>query len=300
VCVPLSRLGVWTDFRVENHEICLGSCSSWGSHALGYNDFLFNSLGSGWHLDRRRFDAFLARTASERGATILTGACFEGYERTTKGRLRLRLVGTNREATSVVARFVVDATGLRSCFAKRLGARKRFVDRLVCAVAFFECTSTTSFPGMTMLEAVEYGWWYAAKLPDRRVTVALASDPDILRRSALRKHKEWLDHLADAKHISTALSGSHFVEDSLVICPAPSFLLDYVAGDDWLAVGDAAAAYDPISSRGIHKRHCRMAFMPQRPYLLIWAVTALASANTNLRSRRSFGVTWKVVDTSTT
>ena len=37
------------------------------------------------------------------------------------------------------------------------------------------------------------------------------------------------------------------------VYPAPTYLLDAVAGDRWLAVGDAAAAYDPISAQGIHK-----------------------------------------------
>ena len=32
-----------------------------------------------------------------------------------------------------------------------------------------------------------------------------------------------------------------------------SALLDRVEGDGWLAVGDAASAYDPIASQGIHK-----------------------------------------------
>jgi flavin-dependent dehydrogenase len=34
---------------------------------------------------------------------------------------------------------------------------------------------------------------------------------------------------------------------------APSFQLDTVAGDGWVAVGDAASAYDPISSQGVYK-----------------------------------------------
>jgi flavin-dependent dehydrogenase len=38
-----------------------------------------------------------------------------------------------------------------------------------------------------------------------------------------------------------------------MICAAPSFLLDKVAGKGWLAVGDAACAFDPISSQGIYK-----------------------------------------------
>ncbi len=59
--ILLEELEIWEDFLAEKHEPCLGSCSSWGDDELGYNDFLFNPHGNGWHLDRRGFDAFLAR-----------------------------------------------------------------------------------------------------------------------------------------------------------------------------------------------------------------------------------------------
>jgi flavin-dependent dehydrogenase len=35
--------------------------------------------------------------------------------------------------------------------------------------------------------------------------------------------------------------------------PVSSFHLDPPCGDDWLAVGDAAGAYDPLTSQGIYK-----------------------------------------------
>src|SRR6187549_1177938 len=54
--LPLDALGLWTSFVAQGHEPCLGSCSVWGSAQPGYNDFLFNPHGHGWHLDRARFD----------------------------------------------------------------------------------------------------------------------------------------------------------------------------------------------------------------------------------------------------
>ena len=47
--------------------------------------------------------------------------------------------------------------------------------------------------------------------------------------------------------------GAVLMPDSLRVWPTPSFLLDRPAGADWLAVGDAASTYDPLSSQGIHK-----------------------------------------------
>lgn len=249
--IVLQELGVWEEFLKQDHEPCLGSCSSWGTDALGYNDFLFNPQGYGWHLDRTRFDAFLAGKVSERGSAVRLGTRFESCSRAA-GSFRLRLAGDNGRR-DVGARFVIDASGMRSCFSRRMGAGRRFLDRLVCVTAYFEHTGSAAFSRLTMLEAVEYGWWYAARLPDNRLAVAVASDAGIIRQNALRGRDGFLAHLERTSHISAELAGWRFVDGSQMTCAAPSFFLDEVAGAGWLAVGDAACAYDPISSQGIHK-----------------------------------------------
>lgn len=247
------QLGIWRDFLSEKHEPCLGSCSSWGADELGYNDFLFNPYGNGWHLDRRRFDSFLARKTQERGAEVWTGTRFVAGERAGTGGFRLRLVTDEGETKTVAAKFVVDATGRQASFASQMGARKIFLDRLVCVTGFFELATSARFSKLTMLEAVEYGWWYAARLPDERLAVALACDPDFVKVAALNKSDNWQRLLKETLHLSAALDECVFVADSLQVCTAPSFLLDKAAGDRWLAVGDAASTYDPISSQGIFK-----------------------------------------------
>jgi flavin-dependent dehydrogenase len=251
--IVLDELGLWDEFLKENHETCLGSCSSWGADALGYNDFLFNPLGNGWHLDRARFDRFLARKAAERGTEICSGMRFDGCERLGQGGFQLRLVGDDGHMRTAAARFVVDATGIGSRFARRMGARRDFLDQLVCVVAFFELPDPARFSQLTMLEAVEYGWWYAAKLPDARLAVVAASDPQIVKQTALHRSDCWFERLAATNHISGALSGARLIADTQLTCAAPSFILDKVVGDGWLAVGDAASPFDPISSQGIYK-----------------------------------------------
>jgi flavin-dependent dehydrogenase len=249
----LEDLGVWEDFLKEDHEPCLGSCSSWGADELGYNDFLFNPLGNGWHLDRKRFDAFLARKVLQHGNGLVTGTRFDGCERAGADGFRLQLKGDDGQTRMVGTRFVVDATGMRSSFARCMGASRLFLDQLLCITAFFELPGSANFSKLTMLEAVEYGWWYAARLPNRRLAVAVASDPKIIKQNALRRRDDFLGHLEKTTHIAAELAGCHFVGDSQMTCAAPSFFLDQVAGNGWLAVGDAASAYDPISSQGIYK-----------------------------------------------
>ncbi|HKS99304.1 MAG TPA: hypothetical protein VJT31_07225, partial [Rugosimonospora sp.] len=73
--LPLAQLGVWDAFLAQRHLPCLGSCSSWGSDTLGYNDFVLNPQGHGWHLDRPRFDALLREAAVKTGVTLLAARC---------------------------------------------------------------------------------------------------------------------------------------------------------------------------------------------------------------------------------
>jgi flavin-dependent dehydrogenase len=247
----LQSLGIWEDFVRETHERCLGSCSSWGDDALGYNDFLFNPLGNGWHLERQRFDAFLARKVSERGCAVRQGTRLDGCERVANG-FRLRLGGDGGAKHEVRARFVVDASGMRSCVSRSMGASRRFVDQLICVTAYFERAGCAGF-SLTMLEAVEYGWWYAAQLPNERIAVAVASDADIIKRKALRHREGFVAELERTRQIAPQLAGWRFLEGSQMMSAAPSFCLDEVGGNGWVAVGDAASAYDPISSQGIHK-----------------------------------------------
>ncbi len=251
--ILLDELGLWDEFLKENHEPSLGSCSSWGADELGYNDFLFNPLGNGWHLDRARFDGFLARKAAERGTEISYGMRFNGCERLPQVGWRLRLAGNDGSARTAVARFVVDATGMQSGVARYMGARRDLLDQLLCVAAFFELPDSARFSRLTMLEAVEYGWWYAAKLPNARLVVVVASDPPIVKRIGLHSRDGWLERLAATNHIAVATCGSRLIADTQLTRTAPSFLLDKVVGDRWLAVGDAASSFDPISSQGIHK-----------------------------------------------
>ena len=51
-----------------------GIASAWGQAELYDNDFIVNPHGPGWHVDRRRFDAMLARAAEESGVEVLRGA----------------------------------------------------------------------------------------------------------------------------------------------------------------------------------------------------------------------------------
>ena len=249
----LERLQVWEGFVEEGHEPCLGSCSSWGDDPVGYNDFLLNPHGTGWHLDRRKFGAFLAKKAKESGAELKSGAVVISTERVADDVFSL-LLETGEGLQRIETRFVIDATGTRFRLAATLGVKPIVHDRLLWVGALLDCPAEGDFCRLTMLEAVDNGWWYAARVPGRRVVVAIVTDADTNKRAMLHRADRWLPYLDKTSHMKTWLADCQFHSDQpMSIRSAPSFMLDRVCGPNWLAVGDAAAAYDPIASQGIHK-----------------------------------------------
>lgn len=248
--VLLERLGILDGFLAEDHERCLGSASAWGTGALGYNDFVTNPYGAGWHLDRVRFDAFLAGRAQAHGATLRTSwRCHDivarppgGYDVTFR-----TAAGPRRVAASAV----VDATGAQASVARRLGGRRRVTDRLIAVAARLERPGSR-LGKLTMLEAVEYGWWYAARLRGNTALVMVATDPATYRRRALRWPRPWRRHLAGTEHLAF-LAGLAIDGEGLATHPIVSLRLDPPSGPGWVAAGDAAAVFDPLTSQGIYK-----------------------------------------------
>jgi flavin-dependent dehydrogenase len=103
----------------------------------------------------------------------------------------------------------------------------------------------------TLVEAVRSGWWYSARLPDEKLMVVYFTDGDLLDRTAL-KTSGWFALLQQTEHtIHRVLHGGYTSLSHPQVLAAHGARLDVVAGERWLAVGDAATAYDPLSSYGI-------------------------------------------------
>jgi len=247
----LNELGIWDRFIEQRHQSCLGSCSAWGGEELGYNDFLFNPNGEGWHLNRKRFESLLLNEAMSRGATRITVSGLQDIASDANGGFTLAATRLDGTACPIVAQHIVDATGNRSVLARRAGARHLMHDRLTFIYGFFDTSDAAAEHRLTLVEAEELGWWYAASLPDRTLAVAFASDPDIVREHGFAHRPSWLARLLQRTHLARRVEGCSLRPGGLTVRIAPSRRLDRFGGAEWLAVGDAAASCDPISSQGI-------------------------------------------------
>ena len=242
--VFLQHLGVWGAFQAEQHRPVHSTSSVWGRPLRQENHFIYSTHGAGWHLDRARFDSFLAHQSAQRGAEILFPARLVAVER-LRDAWHLRL----SDGTEFQARFVVDATGRRAAFARQMGARRLVVDRLVGFARFFTL-DPDSAPD-TLIEAFPDGWWYTAAAGEYRV-VACMTDLDLAHRLALRDQKRWLRLFSETRWIQQSVGGGS-LHGAPIVRAAGSGCLDQICAQSWLTVGDAASTYDPLSSQGIVK-----------------------------------------------
>jgi flavin-dependent dehydrogenase len=246
----LTKLHLLESFERQGHACCRGSCSAWGDTSLAYKDYIRTPYGFGWHLDRTRFDAWLSEQAAARGARVLRPARCLSIARRSGGGIIAGLRCGSDERT-IRAEWVVDATGPRAFVARALGARRRVLDRFPCVYGFYEIRRGRRSE-RTLLEACELGWWYAADLPGGEQVVALACEHETVRRLGLRDPRVWAAQVAATVHVSARVRGAALVSP-LLVRPALSLHVGPVAGPGWLAVGDAAATFDPLCSHGITK-----------------------------------------------
>jgi flavin-dependent dehydrogenase len=250
--LPLGRVGLWDEFEREGHVPSVGNRSAWGGPTLADYDFIFSPYGSGWHIDRRKFDGMLLRGAKSAGALLLAGARLAGAQH-TPGRGWLLDIGDGARRASVKARFVVDATGRASGFAVGCGVERVTLDHMVGIVGYFETGEGSEMADRsTLVEAVESGWWYSALLPEGRIVAAYMTDADLAARDRARTTANWHALLAQATHTRRRIEAYGYrLSGAPRVVAANSSRLRHIAGASWLAAGDAAAAYDPLSSLGI-------------------------------------------------
>ncbi|HYM05835.1 MAG TPA: tryptophan 7-halogenase, partial [Terriglobales bacterium] len=238
----LTGLGVWQRFLESGPLESYGIQTAWETPAPRHQDFLQNPYGCGWHVDRARFDAMLACAAAGAGAELLLSARVTSCHRKADCQwwLEVAQAGTTRDLSG---RMLVDATGRKALLASRLGSQAHVADRLIGVVTFPRSSEAGQW---TLIEAVEEGWWYSAPLPGGRMVFAYMTDSDLWQDPV------WGDLWKQAP-LTLQRADLLKIPSPVQIVSAASVLHRPVAGPNWISIGDAALAFDPLSGQGIFK-----------------------------------------------
>jgi flavin-dependent dehydrogenase len=209
----------------------------WGGDRLHTWEQLRNPHGNGWYIERHRLEAMLRDAAVDAGARLVPASVRRVQRRA--GAVRLFL----DDATEVDARSIVDATGRSAAGARRLGARRVQHDRLIGLAWRHEAEPDQA----SLVESVPEGWWFSAPTAAGMIVI-LFGDADLVDwRSASHRYPELLDQ---APHTRARVAAAGPMDGPTLVSASTSVLRP-TRGPGWIAVGDAAATYDPLASYGI-------------------------------------------------
>lgn len=247
----LNELGLWAAFVADKHLPCPGVRASWGAPGIYEREYIFSPYGDGWNLDRRRFDASLRQAVMATGGVVVNGTRVSKITAQARGWSVEAVVGGRSQVFTPA--FLVDASGRAAVVAHKLGAKQVVHDHLLGVMGWMRASDGADISDATLLiEAVAQGWWYATLLPGKRLLAAFMTSPPLPLQKASSLQGYWANAMSQTQHIRTRTAG--FVLDGdVLVKPASSCYCNPIAGERWLAVGDAATAFDPLSSMGISK-----------------------------------------------
>jgi len=250
----LQELGVLDRFHDDGHRISHGNVSVWGSNEPQSVDYMLQAHAHGYQLDRPRFDAMLKDAAREAGAVVCDRTRLTRQDEENAGQpMRLQLSSAG-ETRTTACRWLVHAGGRAAATLRYHGVTRHRTDRLIAFYTVLHGDDGSDRDGRTMIEAGADGWWYSVLLPSCERLVVYLCDHDVApaERAALLSIDGFRDRLRGAPHISQMcrLHGYRLVRAPRG-ADASSGRLERFAGDAWLAVGDAALSFDPLSSQGI-------------------------------------------------
>ena len=247
------RLGLGLVFEDTAHLAAPGTLVAWGSDHPRATDALFHPYGPGLHLDRERFDLHLRTMATAAGARLVPASrAFDSD-----------LVASPRPGSPPV---IVDCSGRSAVVARAYGVHVGRYDALVAVVGVLDRgAGSADLDARTYVAATADGWWYSALLPDGRRSAAFLTDRDLLPAALRREPRTWHHQLLAVPVVGDLVRSSGAPPPAVLSVRAAdsrraSSLGKATGGTQaWQAAGrpavvlagDAAMAFDPLSSMGI-------------------------------------------------
>jgi len=206
-----------------------------------------------YQVSRAEFDEVLLRHAERSGVTVCEEhrALDAAFDPTG---VTVRYVGPDGERTARV-QAVVDASGRAGLLGRRIGGHE--LDPMLQHVSVHAQYEGIPRPegraagDIRVLTRADVGWVWLIPISDRVTSVGVVVPKELHRREGRPTVDESLEHylretpaapvlLRDARRVSPARVDADY-----------SYLARRMAGDRWVAVGDAAAFLDPIFSTGV-------------------------------------------------
>lgn len=245
----LAELGLWDRFSALGPLPSWGTRSIWGDAESQSHSHLSSPWGCGWHIDRRGFDRMLSQAAAAAGAELHPQTWLRDCAPRSE-HWDLAFESHAGEMWCGRARVLVDATGRGAHLAQRLGARRLVFDALVGVSTQFSGVREAD-QGYALVESSAEGWWYSAPAGSDSLMTMLMTDADLCGRADLAQRPVWQRRLGGTVATSARIGAALMCWGPRVFSAASQRLQRDDPFARWLAVGDAALAFDPVSGSGV-------------------------------------------------
>ncbi len=241
-----------------------GNLSSWHSQENQLQDFYFTPQGKGLCIDRSRFDLAIAEKAESLGAVRHELTEFVQCHRHDRADNWTVEIKQDNQSKWLHCKYLIDASGRASVVASALGVERQKYDNLFALAQRFIQNSQNSkykedIDRFTRIEASPDGWWYSNRLPSlnkdqsssERVVV-FHTDIDNAAAKKVATISGFDESLRMTAHLQNMLKEFGYQAKGKVrgTSATTERLLEF-SDEGWFAVGDAAMAFDPLSSQGI-------------------------------------------------
>jgi flavin-dependent dehydrogenase len=234
----LQLLGMARDAIHVLGRACHAISASWATPTPLVQSFFGHSYGDSLIVERQSFDTTLRQLAISAGTKLLDGAFGEAIYHGRQWHVMCRNASGAHAFTS---RMLVDASGRSAFVARAVGVIPKRYDRLIGASAVIRLSS----PSLLQVIAAREGWWYTIPSAADETIACLMTDADIARDLNAVTISEWVrlarQALPEQPQVWPATLRVHACETAVL----PQM------GEHWIAVGDAAASYDPLSGIGV-------------------------------------------------
>jgi flavin-dependent dehydrogenase len=255
-----ARLGVLDTLKssnfVKKYSVAFVGRTGKESQPFFFKDHDPRERSQTWQVERSQFDKMLfdnavAKGATGRDQTRVVDVAFSGQRATG-----VVIQTSDGDKETIGAKVVVDATGLSSLLASRLGVK--VVDPSLRKAAIWTYyRGATRDPGdhggATIILHTENrkSWFWYIPLQDDITSVGVVADNDYLLKGRGAPEETFAEELARCPGLTGRLAAAEQV-DKHRVAKEFSYTTSQSAGDGWVLVGDAYGFIDPIYSSGVY------------------------------------------------
>ncbi len=239
----LERLGFRALFEESARKKSLGYHALWHGRPLtDINFFTHRPFQYGLKMDKPRLVARMMELVEKRVVEMRGSWEWDAEKRT----VTWRDTGKRRE---IQAQVYVDATGRSAALLRQMGIPTTAYDRQLAFSCVLPRVHHPRIKHDVFTESFAGGWGNLSGLDDQTQSLTLFAEKGSPLALQLRDYQHWADALARTVLLKAFLGTG--VTPDVRGSAAHSSRADRMAGRDWLALGDAALAFDPLSSHGI-------------------------------------------------